>query len=223
MFNFFHKSDSQIQQDVTNEIKNDPSIKSTQVSNSTHDGIVTLRGSVPHYFEKSRAVEAAQRVGGVRAVADEIEVNIMGSYIRTDEQIAEAALNALRWSYTVPSKVDVVVEKGWITLKGEAEWDYERRAAQRAVRDLMGVTGVTNLIYLKSKSIHKAADIKLRIEEALKRSAEIEGRKISVTVDGNQVTLSGNVHSFGEVEDAKHAAWMSPGIMSVVNHIQISQ
>lgn len=221
MFNFFQKTDSQIQQDVINELKWDPSVSGAQVSVTTNDGIVTLRGSVPHYFEKSSAEEAAQRVGGVRAVADEIEVNIMGSYERSDEQIAEAALSALEWSYSAPKNIKVVVQKGWITLKGETEWDYQRIAAKDAVSQLMGVCGVTNNISITSKI--QPSDIKVLIEEALKRSAESEGRKIHVTVKGDKVTLTGNVHSFSEVEDARHAAWMAPGVLTVENNLKISQ
>lgn len=221
MFNVFSKTDSQIQQDVINEIKWDPSVTSTQVSVTANDGIVTLRGSVPHYFEKSKAEDAAQRVGGVRAVADEIEVNLMGSYNRSDEQIAESALSALQWSYSVPNGIKVTVEKGWITLNGEAEWDYQRNAAKNAVSQLMGVCGVTNYISIKTKVL--PADIKKRIEESLKRSAEAEGRKISVSVDGYKATLTGNVHSFSELETARLAAWMAPGIMTVENNLKISQ
>ncbi len=221
MFNFFSKTDSQIQQDVINEIQWDPSVTSAQISVTANDGIVTLRGSVPHYAEKSLAEDAAQRVGGVRAVADEISVNLMGSYNRSDEQIAESALNALTWGYSMPKDIKVTVEKGWITLKGEAEWDYQRTAAQTAIRQLMGVRGVTNSIAIKSKVL--PADIKTRIEEALKRSAVAEGRKISVSVEDGRATLSGNVHSFAELEDARHAAWMAPGILSVENNLKITQ
>lgn len=220
MFNFFSKTDSQIQQDVINEIKWDPSVTSSQVSVTADDGIVTLRGSVPHYYEKSLVEEAAQRVGGVRAVADEIEVNLMGSYNRSDLQITEAALSALEWSYSVPKNIKVSVEKGWITLKGETEWDYQRTAAKDAVGQLMGVCGVTNYISIKSKVLPR--DIKTRIEEALKRSAEAEGRDISVSVDGDKATLTGNVNSYSEREDAGNAAWMAPGIMSVENNLRIS-
>lgn len=221
MYNSSQKTDSQIQQDVLNEIKWDPSVTASEVSVTANDGIVTLRGSVPHYFEKSCAENAAQRVYGVRAVADEIEVNLMGSYQRSDEQIAEAALSALEWSYSAPKDVKIVVEKGWITLKGEAEWDYQRNAAKDAVSQLMGVCGVTNNITIKSKV--QPSDIKIRIEEALKRSAEIEGQNISVSVKGNKVTLTGNVHSLSESDDARHAAWMAPGVMTVENKLRISQ
>ncbi len=221
MFNFFSKTDSQIQQDVINEIKWDPSVTSSQLIVTANDGIVTLRGSVPHFYEKSLAEDAAQRVGGVRAVADEIEVNLIGAYNRSDEQIAQSALSALEWSYSVPQDIKVTVEKGWITLKGECDWDYQRTAAKNAVSQLMGVCGVTNNIAIKSKIL--PSDVKSRIEEALKRSAEAEGRKISVSVNGDKATLSGNVHSFAELEDARHAAWMAPGIMSVENNLKISQ
>jgi osmotically-inducible protein OsmY len=221
MYNFSQKTDSQIQQDVINEIKWDPSVTASEVTVSTNDGIVTLRGSVPHYFEKSSAENAALRVAGVRAVADEIEVNIMGSYGRSDEQIAEAALSALEWSYSVPKDVKVTVEKGWITLRGEVEWDYQRIAAKDSVSQLMGVCGVSNNISIKSKI--QPADIKSRIEEALKRSAENESQKISVLVKDDKVTLTGNVHSLSESDDAAQAAWMAPGVMTVENNLKISQ
>lgn len=204
-FNFFDKSDTQIQQDVANEILYDPSLTSSQVQVTVSDGIATLRGSVPHYSEKLIAEEAAQRVGGVRAVADELEVNIMGSYERSDEQIAEAALNALDWNYAVPKGIKVVVTKGWVTLTGETDWDYQRNAAKDSVSQLMGVCGVTNNIAMKSKI--QSSDIKTRIEDAFKRSAEHEGRKIHVKIKGDTVTLTGDVHSLSESLDAKLAAW----------------
>lgn len=214
------KTDAQIELDVINEIKWDPSVTSSQISVKTKDGIVTLRGSVPHYFEKSRAQEAAQRVAGVRAIADEMEVNLMGSYERSDEQIAEAALDALRWNYSAPTGVKVAVEKGWITLRGDCEWDYQRTAAEGAVSQLMGVCGVTNNITIQSKI--QPSDIKNRIEEAFKRSAASVGRQISVSIKGDRVTLAGKVQSFDEFTDAGQAAWMAPGITSVENNIIIA-
>ncbi len=219
MFNFFNKTDAEVKRDVTNELLWDPSLNATHVKVSAADGIVTLRGTVPHFIEKMSAEHAAQRVGGVKAVADELEVK--GIFDKTDEEIAKAALSALQWSYSVPADVKVTVEKGWITLTGETDWDYQRNSAKNAVSGLMGVCGVTNSIKIKSKV--QPADVKTRIEEALKRSAEAEGRKISVSVNGDNITLNGNVHSFAEIEVARQAAFMAPGVMSVDNHLTISQ
>lgn len=219
MFNFFNKTDSDIKRDVINEMLWDPSVTSDDVEVSAKDGIVTLRGTVPHFIEKMAAEHASERVGGVKAVADELEVKSL--FDKSDEEIASAALSALKWNYSVPENVKISVEKGWVTIDGEADWDYQRTAARAAVSQLVGVCGVTNSMKLKSKI--QPADIKSRIEEALKRSAEAEGRKIYVSVNGDKVTLTGNVHSFSEVEDARAAAWMAPGVVSVENNIVISQ
>lgn len=219
MFNFFNKTNSDVKRDVINELVWDPSVTSSHVEVTAIDGIVTLRGTVPHYIEKRAAEHAAQRVGGVKAVADELEVK--GLFAKTDEEIASAALDALKWNYSVPDDVKVSVDKGWVTLDGEAEWDYQRNSAENAVSELLGVVGVTNSIALKSKT--QPSDIKSRIQEALKRSAEAEGRQISVTVKGDKVTLTGHVHSFSEFEDARLAAWNAPGVMAVENNLTISQ
>ena len=219
MFNFFNKTDSDVKRDVSNELMWDPSVTSSDVKVSAKDGIVTLRGTVPHYIEKMAAEHAAERVGGVKAVADELEVKTF--FDKSDEEIATAAVSALKWNYSVPDNVQVAVEKGWITLTGEAEWDYQRNAAKDSVSQLMGVCGVTNSMTIKSKA--QPSDIKTRIEEALKRSAEAEGRKISVSVSGDKVTLTGNVHSYSEIDDARDAAWMAPGVTTVENNLTISQ
>ena len=221
MFNFFGKTDPQIQEDVINELQWDPSVTAREVTVSANNGIVTLRGSVPHFVEKLAAEHAAQRVGGVKAVADELEVNFMGSTDHSDEEIAQAALNAFKWNYSVPNSVKIAVEKGWVTLSGEVDWDYERNAARNTASELLGVCGVTNSITIKAKA--QPSDIKARIESALKRSAESEGRKIDVSVSGDRVTLTGNVHSFSEIEDARLAAFNAPGVMSVDNDLIISQ
>lgn len=219
MFNFYNKTDSDIRRDVTNELNWDPSVTSTDVEVSARDGVVTLSGTVPHFIEKMAAEQAAERVGGVKAVADELRVKTI--FDKSDEEIAVAALSALKWNYSVPDNVKVAVENGWITINGEAEWDYQRNAAKDSVSQLMGVCGVTNSMTIKSKA--QPSDIKTRIEEALKRSAEAEGREISVSVDGDKVTLTGNVHSYSEIDDARDAAWMAPGVMTVENNLTISQ
>ncbi len=221
MFNFFKKNDADIQRDVMKELKWDPSINSDSISATIKDGIVTLSGSVPHYFEKCYAEKATQRVGGVRAVADELEVNLQESQLRSDEDIARVAMDALNWDYQVPDGVKVSVEKGWITLRGEVDWDYQRSAAKYAVGSLFGVTNVSNNITLKSKSIN-AFDIKNDIEDALKRSSKSEGREIRVEVDGHEVTLSGLVDSLSEMEEARMAAWKAPGVSMVKDHMKLA-
>ncbi len=219
MFNFFNKTDSDVKRDVANEIMWDPRVTSSDVKVTATDGIVTLRGTVPHLIEKRSAERAAQRVGGVKAVADELEVKTI--FDKSDEEIAAAAISAMKWNYSIPKNVKISIEKGWITLSGEADWDFERNAAKDSVSQLLGVCGVTNSITLKSKA--QPLDIKTRIEEALKRSAEAEGRKISVSVNGDKVTLTGNVHSYSEIDDARDAAWMAPGVRTVENKLTISQ
>jgi len=220
MFNVFNKSDQNLERDVTTELSWDASVTHEQISATAKDGVVTLRGTVPHYFEKCNAGNAAQRVGGVRAVANEIEVHLLGEYERSDQDIARAALHALEWNYPAPKGLKVAVEEGWITLKGEVEWDYQRNAARDAVSPLMGVRGVKNEIIIHSKV--QPSDVKTRIEDALKRSAESEGRKISVAVEGDRVTLTGIVHSHSEIEDARIAAWNAPGVMRVQNNLKIA-
>ena len=220
MFNFHKKADAQLKQDVESELLWDPSVTSDQVTVTANEGVITLRGSVPHYYEKTTAEKAAQRVGGVRAVADELEVKLFDAYERSDEEVARAALSALEWSYSAPTGIKITVDKGWVTLQGEAEWDYERNSARDAVSTLMGVRGVSNNITIQSRV--QASDVKTKIEEALKRSAETEGRNIHVTVSGNRVNLTGSVHSFSEIEDARLAAWSAPGVMNVDDDLKIA-
>ena len=220
MFNYLKKSDSDLQRDVTSELKWDASISSTQINVSAKDGVVTLRGSVPHYSEKVCAEKAAQRVAGTRVVADELDVNLLTDFARSDEDVGAAAVSALEWNYQVPETVKVSVEKGWITLRGEVEWDYQRAAANDAVCMLLGVIGVSNDIAIKSSIT--AENIKMRIEEALKRTAESEGRNIKVEVNGSRVILSGNVHSRTEIDDARVAAYNAPGVFWVENNLKLA-
>ena len=220
MFNLYGKNDADIRRDVISELQWDPSVNIENIAVKIDDGIVTMRGTVPSYFGKGKAEKAAWRVVGVRAVADELEVNIMAPDERTDGDIAKAALQALEWTYEIPQGVKVTVDQGWVTLQGEAEWDYERNAAKRAVAGITGVRGVTNDI--KIKSTLAASDIKLSIEEAISRAAVAEGKKVTVAVQGDTVTLEGKVNSFNEMEDAKNSAWSARGVREVVNNIEIT-
>ena len=209
------KSDAQIQTDVMQELKWDPSLTHEHIGVAVSDGIVTLSGTVPSYVEKSSAEKAAQRVGGVKAVVEKIEVKIPGSYHRDDQDIAKAITDQFRWHAQVPDQlVKVSVENGWVELTGEVEWDYQRSAAENAVRGLTGVKGITNKIAIRLK-VAQPSDIKDKIEGALKRAAEREADRITVEVRGSRVILSGKVRSFAELRDVRGAAFSAPGVTTV--------
>ena len=213
------KLDRQIQNDVIEELAFDPSIQSEQVGVSVKDGIVMLSGYVPSYGEKYAAERAAFRVAGVKAVAEDIEVKLPSSSLRTDLDIAKSALDALKWRSNIPTGLQVAVEHGRVSLGGEVDWEYQRQAATNAVRYLTGVTGVTNKISIKSKL--QPDDVKSRIEKALIRSAEKDAQKIRVETLNGKVTLTGSVRSRAEFDDARWAAWAAPGVMSVENRLSV--
>jgi osmotically-inducible protein OsmY len=220
MFNFFKKNDAKIQQDVIDQLVWEPRLDSSHISVTAKDGVINLSGSVPHYYEKYSAEEAALRVGGVRSVKDDLKVDLLESYTRSDSEITEAANNALNWNYQVPEGVTATVNNGWITLNGTADWDYQRRAAREAVISLMGVYGVSNDITLNPSV--QSLGVKIAIENALTRSAQTEADEIDVSVNGSTVTLSGNVHSYAEMENARLAAWSAPGVMTVENNLRLA-
>jgi|SRR5271157_4353057 len=214
------KNDAQLQSDVEQELRWEPSVHAEQIGVSVKNGVVELDGQVDSYYEKWAAERAAMRVNSVKAVASKIKVELPSSATRTDEDIARTAMNHLEWNYSVPDTVKVQVTDGWVTLKGTTEWQYQKEEAESAVRPLMGVKGVFNEITVTPKI--SAVDVKLKIENALKRNADIDASRITVDTSAGTVTLRGYVSSWAEREEAEHAAWAAPGVMKVEDLITIS-
>jgi osmotically-inducible protein OsmY len=213
-------SDLELKKSVESELNWEPSINPAEIGVAAKDGIVTLTGRIPSYWEKVTAERAAMRVAGVKAVVNQLEVRLPSSSERTDEDIARAALDALKWSVLIPpDHVKVKVSKGWVTLEGIVDWQFQKTAAEKAVRKLFGVLGVTNFVEVKA-SVSKS-EVKAAIESALKRSAEVDANQIKVETDGDKVILRGSVRSWFEREEAERAAWRAPGVRSVDNRILI--
>jgi osmotically-inducible protein OsmY len=216
-----YRADEDIQTDVLEELKWDPRVQVNEIGVVVKDGVVTLTGWVDSYMKKIAAEEAAHRVHGVKAVANDIEVRLPGSAERTDADLARAIIAALRWDTNVPAdKIDVTVSHGWVTLKGEVEYGFQRQEAERAAQRISGVKGVTNLITVKPRLV--PTDLKQKIEQELIRNAETDAKRITVEVEGSKVILRGAVRSYAEKKAAEDAAWATPGVTSVENHIIVS-
>ena len=215
------RTDTQIQSDVIAELKWDPRVQPNEIGVTVKDGVVTLTGWVDSYTKKWAAEEAAHRVRGVKAVANDIEVRLPSSSERTDADIAAAAVRALEWDAFLPvDRIKVTVSKGFVTLEGSVDWQYQKSDAERVVRRLTGVKGVSNLITVKPRVA--PSELKRQIEQALVRSAETDAQKITVEADGSKVVLKGTVRSWAERQEAERVAWTAPGVTSVDNRITIA-
>jgi osmotically-inducible protein OsmY len=211
--------DTELQHNVQNALDWEPSVDAADIGVTVDQGVVTLRGDVKTYAEKAAAERVALRVYGVKAVANDIEVRILPGAKRTDAEIAAAAVNALSWNTQVPAGIHVTVDHGWITLRGEVAWFYQKSAAERSVRFLPGVIGVSNTVAVRPQV--SAADVSTKIEAALKRSAEVDARRIHVNTMDGKVVLNGNVHSWSERLEAAQAAWSAPGVREVENKLTV--
>lgn len=213
--------DQEIQKQVLSELKWDARVTPNEIGVAVKDGIVTLTGAVNTYTKKWAAEEAALRVRGVKAVANDIEVRLSNSSERTDADIAAAAIQALEWDAVVPhEKIKVAVSKGWVTLTGDVEWQYQKQDAERVVRRLQGVKGVSNLLVVKPSVA--PSELQDKIEKALVRSAKTDAENIKVEVQGGKVILKGKVRSYAESAEAARVAWLAPGVTSVENQLVIS-
>lgn len=217
------KTNSELQRDVQEELNWAPNITAGGIGVIAKDGVITLTGNVPSYFEKHAAEKVAGRVAGVMAIAEELTVHLPSTSERTDADIAETALNALAWNVAVPrDKAKIKVENGWVTLTGEVEWYYQKAAAENSIHRLMGVKGLTNSITLKPRDKTTASEIKTTIENSFKRNAMSDAKKITVTVHDGKVTLQGNAHSWQEKDEASYSAWGTPGVSLVENKIVVT-
>jgi len=214
------KPDAQLRADIQAELEWDPAVTSEDVGVIVNHGVVTLTGHLRSYAEKLAAERAALRVSGVKALAIETSVKLAAGFERTDADLAQAVEHALEWNVQVPrGAIKPMLEGGWVTLAGEVDWDYQRRAAEATVRNLLGVTGITNLVTIKP--LLRSADVERQVQDALIRAFHGQPPQVAIDVNGSQLVLRGKVRSWKEFEAARNAAWSTPGIVSVVNELAV--
>jgi osmotically-inducible protein OsmY len=214
-------TDNELKRDIEDALNWEPSVDAADVGVSVDNGIVTLRGDVTSYAAKAAAERVTLRVYGVKAVANDLNVRLPGDHQRTDSDIAQAAVNALQWNTMLPAnRVSVAVGNGFITLKGNVDWQYQKDVAARVVRELTGVRGVANEILVQPHA--RVAEVQDKIEAAFKRSAEIDARRISVTAQDGKVVLTGHVRSWAERQEAERAAWAAPGVKQVDDRLSVT-
>jgi osmotically-inducible protein OsmY len=214
------KSDVELRRAVLDELEWEPSIDGAEIGVTAHAGIVTLTGTVKNYSEKMAAERVTKRLQGVKAIANDIEVRLRGSSERTDPEIARTAVEILKWRTVVPhDRIKIVVNRGWVTLEGEVDWQYQKYAAFDAIHHLDGVKGVSNMITVKPRV--SATEVKSRIEAAFRRSAELDGEKVRVEAHDGKVTLHGRLRTWAERDEADRTAWAAPGVTEVENLIEV--
>ena len=213
-------SDLTLRQEILDELEWESSVDAAHIGVAVDNGIATLSGHVSSYTEKLAAERAVTRVKGVTAIAENIEIRYPAAKRTADDQIAKRVVDIINWQVSVPSdRIKVKVEKGWVTLSGEVDWHFRKVDAEKSVRRLSGVMGIANLIGLKPRV--EAKDVKKRIEEALKRNAEIEAQNIRVIVQGGKVTLDGKVDSWAERQRVENTVWSAPGVLSVDDRLSV--
>lgn len=213
--------DNDLRKTVIDELEFQPSIDAAHIGIAVDDGIVTLTGHVPTYYEKRTAERVVARIKGVRGIAQEIEVRPSGTHITADDEIAKRAANTLNWNTSIPKDaIKIKVTDGFVTLQGSVEWNYQRNTAETIVQTISGVTGISNQITIVSKAT--PSDVRQRIENALKRDAELDAKAISVKVVNGVVTLDGRVDCYADRVIAKRAAWAVPGVLQVEDHLHVS-
>ena len=216
------RTDMELQKDVAEELKWEPRLQEDEIGVAVKNGVVTLTGFVPDYAQRRTAAKAAERVVGVRAVAQELVVKVPEMFRYSDTELAHRVVNALAWDVEVPNeKIQAKVENGWVTLEGTVDWQYQRNAAERAVRYLGGIKGVANQIAIAPSMSASAYDVAQRIKAALHRTAEVEAKRVEVTAKDGKVVLTGSVRSWPERADIERAAWSASGVMAVDDRLAV--